>query len=437
MVDSIQTEIDKGRMSVKWRSNPIDDPIRTIDKSWNTTGTPAWSFDDTNCSLGWHQQTSSINNRAWLNYQKANWPVDRRPRNMGGPFITTKLEVTLPGRKAWDLSRFSTSGVLIFAMKGDLLPSLEVQRLCKAIREGAIRSNAAWTEVNSLSSDELRVLGEKLMLSVVPTGAAFNAMTAIGEPIIDGALFGLPGRALLDSNPGGEFLNYQFAIAPLVSDIQDFNTALESYSKVISQYHRDADKRIRRRTRAYELPEVVTTSSNMTSCVTSAGRGVSTSLQTTTSNTKTTRTKRKIWYSGEFEYHIPKDLSTFETLLLDWDRAYNLTPTPDDVWNLLPFSWLADYFTNGGNAVRHLYLQAAEGATQVYGYVMCQTEVETTYVWNGSFRMGAALVPSSVTAVVKKTIKQRERVSPFGFHFTGVDLTPRQLAILAALGISK
>lgn len=73
----------------------------------------------------------------------------------------------------------------------------------------------------------------------------------------------------------------------------------------------------------------------------------------------------------------------------------------------------------------------------MYGYVMCHTEVEKTYVWRGTLRENNADTPNSITAVVRKTIKQRARVSPFGVHFTGLDLTPKQLAILAALGIAK
>jgi len=438
LVSTIQDYLDNLRKTVKWRSSPDPDPIRTLTRTWTSAGVPLTSVDSTNCGLGWHQQTSSINNRLWTFYRDTNWPRDKRPRNLGGPFITTKLEVSLPGRKHWELTDLHTSSHLpVNSLVGDILPHLEIQRICRNIWLDTIRSDAAWTEDNALNTGELQVTGERLMLSVVPTSAAFNAVTAIGEPISDGAFFGLPGRNLLDSNPGGEYLNYQFGIAPTISDIKNFNTALNSYSAVIAQYHRDADKRIRRKTRAYSLPEVVTTSSFTTAPVTSAGIGVSAGLQNSISGTITTRTNRKIWYAGQFEYHIPKNLSTFERLLFDWDRAYHLAPSPADVWELLPFSWLTDYFTNGGNSLRHLYLQLSEGAIQVYGYVMCHSEVEKTYVWNGQLRIDDVLVPHTITAVVKKTIKQRARVSPFGVNFTGVDLSPRQLAILAALGIAK
>lgn len=366
-----------------------------------------------------------------------NFPQDRRPRNTGGPFITTKLEVRLPSRQGYDLLRLSGGNKPLYAISGDLLPHINVQRICKSIREGTIRTNSVWMEDNSMSIPDLQVLGEKLMLSVVPTSAAFNAVTALGEPISDGAFFGLPGRALLNSNPGGEFLNFQFGILPTISDIQNFNTALESYSKVIAQYHRDAGKVIRRKTRRYDLPEVVTTSTFSTNPVTTDGRAVNALLFSSPSGTRTTRTKRSYWYSGAFEYHIPEHLSTFQRLMFDFDRAFHIAPSPADVWELLPFSWLADYFSNGGNSLRHLFLQASEGAVQRYGYVMCESKVEDTYVLTGTMRVNNIPVPGSITAVVEKTIKQRIRTSPFGVHFTGVDLTPRQLAILAALGIAK
>jgi hypothetical protein len=84
-----------------------------------------------------------------------------------------------------------------------------------------------------------------------------------------------------------------------------------------------------------------------------------------------------------------------------------------------------------------LFLQATEGATQWYGYVMCESVVKTTYTWTGLLYLSGTPTPCSITSVVVKTIKQRERVSPFGSAFTGVDLSPRQLAILAALGVAK
>lgn len=433
MVDTIQDYVDRLGTATKWRSHQ-EEPLRTHDARYLQDGTPIYDWNDTDSALGWHQQTSSIEH-AWGAIRRGH---KKRPRNIGGPFITTKLEVTLPGRTKYYLSRNATSGWLSYLCEGDLLPHIDVHRICKAIYEDTIRLHSVWTEDNAMNSDDLRIKGEEIMLSLVPTSAAFDAVTAIGEPIADGAIFGLPGRSLIiNHDPGGEYLNTVFAVQPTLQDLENLNKAFDTYTEVIKQYHRDADRLIRRRFKPIDLPEVVTTSSFATNPVTAKGRALSANLCSNSTGTITKRINRKIWYSGAFMYHIPKDMSAFETYIYDFQRAFKIAPDPVDLWNLLPFSWLADYFTTGQNTLRHLFLQTAEGAVQVYGYVMCTTVVETTYKWQGMLRINNQPTFTTMTATVQKTIKQRSRVSPFGIHFTGLDLTQKQLFVLAALGIAK
>lgn len=433
-MDTIQDYIDGRDTQTRHRSF-IHALLRTSDARYDSAGVPFYSYNDGDASLGYHQQTDSIDH-PWQFYKRL--PDARRPRNMGGPFISTKLAIGLPSRKSWDLSRYATSGWLSYQVRGDLFPHLDVQRLAKAVHQDNLRTTSVWTEDNAMSMTDLRLLGEKIMLSLVPTSAAFDAVTALGEPISDGAVFGLPGRSLLlNQDPGGEYLNTVFGIQPTTDDVKNFNTALDTYDKVVRQYLKDADKLVRRRTRRFQLPEEVTTSVFSTNPVTVGGRPLNANLCSNSSGTITTRINREVWYSGAFKYHVPKELSAFERNLFEWQRAYKIVPDPADIWNLLPFTWLADWFSNGGSALSHLFLQSTEGATQVYGYVMCQSQVQKTYTWTGRLWINGAFVPSSITAVVVKTIKQRARVSPFGVHFTGVDFTPRQLAILAALGAAK
>jgi hypothetical protein len=433
-MDTIQDYIDDRDTVAKHRSF-IHTNLRTLDARYNSNGSTVYEFSDDDSSLGFHQQTNSIDH-PWQHYRRH---ARGLPRNMGGPFITTKLAVGLPSRKTWKLRRNFVSGAPAYLVEGDLFPHIIPYGLAKLVRQDKLRTSSVWTEPDAMSSLELRLLGEKIMLSLVPTSAAFDAVTALGEPISDGALFGLPGRSLLlNGDPGGEYLNTVFGIQPTARDIEDFNTALGSYDKVIKQYLKDANKLVRRKTKPYSIPEEVTQSVSNTNPITAKGRTVtSTLLSGSGSCTIEKRINRKIWYAGAFRYHIPKSLSNFEKNLFEWQRAYKIIPDPADIWNLLPFTWLADWFTNGGDSLRHLFLQATEGATQWYGYVMCESVVKTTYTWTGLLYLSGTPTPCSITSVVVKTIKQRERVSPFGSAFTGVDLTPRQLAILAALGVAK
>jgi hypothetical protein len=439
LVDTIQDYLDKRDTLTRWRSSEDNVRLLTLDQRFNPVDDSViYSFNDSDSELGWHQQTSSLNHRSWKFYGPGKPMAHRRPRNVGGPFITTKLEVDLPGRKSWNLLRLNTSGKTLYIVKGDLFPHIDVHRICQAIYNGSIRNHSEWVADDSLNQADLQLIGEQLMLSLVPTSAPFDAVTAIGEPISDGGFFGLPGRGIFNQDPGGEFLNWNFAIVPTVADVQSLNYALENYERIVAQYLRDADRLVRRKTRPYDLPEEVTSSVVMTVPSTSKGRAVTINLASGSPIcTITKRINRKVWYAGAFKYHVPKDVSDFELTLLKFMRVFGIAPSPQDVWELLPFSWLADYFTNGGNAIRHFFLQSTEGAAQVYGYVMCESKVETTYVWRGTLRINNVDTPSSITAVVRKTIKQRVRVSPFGVHFTGLSLTPKQLAILASLGIAK
>jgi hypothetical protein len=429
---TIQDWIDENNTKTRFRSL-AHTSLRTSDVRYDSTGATLYSFDDGNASLGYHQQTNSIEH-PWRLFHKGIY----RPRNMGGPFFTSKLAVGLPSRKRWNLFRRAAGGWISFEVKGDLFPHIDVHRLARAVHDDTLRSTDVWNEEDAMSMLDLRAIGEKIMLSVVPTSHAFDAVTALGEPITDGAIFGLPGRNLLiEGNPGGEYLNWVFGVQPTTADVQNFNTALNTYDSVIKQYLRDADKLIRRRTRKFRMQEDVTTETVNNVPVTVGGRPLSSFLAQTGPCTIKTSITRDVWYAGAFKYHIPTSLSDFEKNLFEWQRAYGIIPDPADIWNLLPFTWLSDWFTNGGNSIRHLFLQSTEGATQVYGYVMCTSQVEKTYTWTGQLRVEDVFVPCSITAVVVKTIKQRVRVTPFGVHFTGVDLTPRQLAILAALGVAK
>lgn len=275
------------------------------------------------------------------------------------------------------------------------------------------------------------------MLSVVPTSATANALVSVGELITEGKLFSAPGKALLDQNPGGEFLNYQFGILPVVSDAKSFTEAASTFSETISQYRRDAGKVVRRKAGPYVLEESTSVRNYSNSLITPGRSTLSAFLVNSPKLTVTTKIKREIWYSGAFEYYIPEDMSRLEELIFEWNRVYGIVPDPADIWELLPFSWLADWFTNSGNALRHLFLQASEGATQRYGYAMCHSTVERLYEWSGRLCVAGTWRPATVSYTLTEDIKQRERVRPFGTTFTGHSLSPRELAILGALGIAK
>lgn len=387
------------------------------------------------CATGWHQQTTSLNNGgSWVFHGS----VGRRGRDVGGPFHTRRMTLRSKGTfPHFRLERLFANGNTSYFYEGMLLPNLEVQRIARAIFNDELDKQVAWQSSAAVKRSDLIVTGEQIMLSVVPTSATANAVVSVGELITEGKLFSTPGRGLADSNPGGEFLNYQFGIAPVVSDVKAFNEAADTFSETIRQYKRDAGKVVRRRTKKRRITETETETITSSYPVNPGGAAISAYLCTSPKLRKTTKIIRDIWYSGAFEYFIPREMSRLEELFFEWSRAYGIVPDPSDVWELLPFSWLVDWQSNTGNAIRHLFLQASEGAVQRYGYVMCHSKVVTTYEWSGMLRIGNVPQPSTFTYVLEEDVKQRERVRPFGVNYTGEELSARQLAILAALGIAK
>lgn len=432
---SVQDYVDSLYETVKHRSHAGEE-LWGHNARFTYAGAPMYNYLDGGCANGWHQQTSSL-------YQGGAWHrqgVEQlRGKNVGGPFFTRKVLLRGVGAyphyrllRTYDGSRPS------FFYEGYLFPSQQVRDIARKIFLNELDKHVVWTSSNAMDKTSLRQKGEQIMLSVVPTTAPANAVVSVGELFTEGKLFSTPGKSLLDQNPGGEFLNTQFGILPVVSDAKAFKQAASEFTDIMRQYKKDSGKIVRRKAGPYTVTDETTQATyNGITPATPRGDVLSAYLASSSKLVVTKHTLRKVWYSGAFEYLIPRDLSRLEELMFEWNRAYGIVPDPADIWNLLPFTWLADWQTNSGNALRHMFLQASEGATQRYGYVMCHTVVKTTYVWYGNLCMNDAFVPHTITAEVREDIKQRERVLPFGTTYTGNDLSVRQLAILGALGIAK
>jgi hypothetical protein len=77
-----------------------------------------------------------------------------------------------------------------------------------------------------------------------------------------------------------------------------------------------------------------------------------------------------------------------------------------------------------------------DGLVMHYGYVM-EHVVESDEIVLSGWTPQKGSFPSDLKIVVVRETKTRLRASPYGFGLTFEDFSPRQLAILAALGISR
>lgn len=255
---------------------------------------------------------------------------------------------------------------------------------------------------------------------------------------------------------GSEYLNLVFGWEPFVRDLRQMYHLWHDIDKRMAQLIRENGKSIRRKaqvaresdisdsktTYAYAFGGVPYAPPNWTS---SAG-----SIQTIT-----TRWSNKVWFSGSFRYYIPDVGSSL------WNKRARLAlfgalPTPELLWEVMPWSWLIDWFVNVGDIISNASPNAVDNLTTDYSFIMRQYRWEKTYhvtTWHsarddfggippskGSTAIGSWWKAYNGTHVSSESWEIKTRCgggNPFGLNIQLPDLSARQLAILAALGISR
>jgi hypothetical protein len=298
--------------------------------------------------------------------------------------------------------------------------------------------------LGALSPSEMTNLlaaGATAIARCIPTNPVSGLANFLGELKRDG-LPKAPGKSLLSSleqghairKHGSEYLNYEFAMLPTYNDLKSFARVAMNYDKVLSQYERDSGKGIRRR---YSFPSIVTTETATQSGNPHGGPSWFNSGTLTTTTVKTVDR----WFSGEFTYYLNLGQSDRDKRVRFSQEANKLLGTRlnvDLVWNLAPWSWAADWVTNVGDVFHNVSAFQADGLVMRYGYIMETTTIERNFTLDGySLQTGVSGSLAPLTLRLVQQRKVRVPASPFGFGLTLSALSPRQIAIIAALGISR
>lgn len=306
-------------------------------------------------------------------------------------------------------------------------------------------SDKAMYGFRSEDTSDLDTYGATAIAQCSPTNPVSNLGTGIAEIFREGFPT-LPGvqawkrRLETIKAAGSEFLNAEFGWLPLLNEVHEVRDAVKHHLTLIQQYERDANRQIRR---SFVYPEEHSEHS-----VTSTGRArivsrSDPSWDSVSPSTVTTRFEvtRRRWFDGAF-VHPPLDKSDIFSGLYDAESTANhlfgTTITPKMLWELTPWSWAVDYFTNAGDVVTNLQNLVQYGLVMRYGYMMEESieKVTNSISSSGLDRepgVSAGACPDSWVLIKSKV---RRAANPFGFGYTGSDLSPTQWAILAAVGIS-
>ncbi len=287
-----------------------------------------------------------------------------------------------------------------------------------------------------ISVSSLNAFGTTAIARCLPTNPAAGLSTFLGELRQDG-LPHLPGSEArkatsLARGAGSEYLNYQFGWVPFLSDIRKFAFAVKHSKELIDTYRAGSDKKIRRR---YNGPGDSTVKlSQGTGFATPSNLNVNTMVYMV----ETTETNRK--FSGAFRYHIPVGNAWYERLARYETYANHIIGsrvTPETLWNIEPWSWAIDWFTNTGDVIHNISSLGLDGLVMQYGYA-------TDYVrWTAdayaTTTFGIAGLPVGTKLSRHQETKYIRRVSanPYGFGITDASLSAKQAAILVALGLTR
>lgn len=365
------------------------------------------------------------------------WPPRKgKLYDQGGPFQTSlsKLVTTsLPfgvykSKSGWSTIQYTYQGPLI----------------CSPVAVLSDDSGNLGVPDLSSSDDDLDELGATAISRCEPTKSVSNLQTALAETLKEGlpSLIGVGSwknrTDSLRKKGSSEYLNYQFGIAPLLSDISSVGKAAKNASSIVRQYERDEGNVVRRK---YFFPLVTESSGpdpvdgalcpniNLFIGPRSFGSGQIFRIRQVT---------KKRWFAGAFTYYIDGGNDFFSKMHRQAqyaDKLFGFSISPETLWNLTPWSWATDWFANTGDVIHNLEAFKVGNLILRYGYMMETTIIRDTYGWKYDSEYPDQ--PSVSPLIVERTIKKRRVANPFGFGVQWNDLSPFQLSITAALGLNK
>jgi len=294
------------------------------------------------------------------------------------------------------------------------------------------------------------VLGAQAIARCSPSNPTVDLSVTVGELVKEGIprLIGSTLRSMASMTSrdrrkaiAGEYLNYEFGWKPLVNELSDLYRTVLSLDVVINDYLRNSGKMVRR---TYEFPVLTETvakelTTNVSSWTAISGGFINDPLTINKGKViRVHKTEIRHWFSGAFSYYVPPADSLRNEMaraVIIAKKSLGITLTPDTLWNLAPWSWAVDWFSDTGDVISNWSNWAIDNQVLLYGYMMEHSRSTYTYTFVGPSGLTGGARPPSVTTV--NETKRRIKASPYGFGLTSGDLSARQKAIAAALGVSR
>jgi len=390
------------------------------------------------------QETTSFRTRSSADVVSQSLDLDffkGEKTDTGHPFSTLRKKVVFgPATYSKFLDRYGTS-----RLNGSCMPNPGKSTLV----------NKYFVPIPSWNSNQY---GAKAISKTIPTTpeaglAAFAGELREGLPSMIGLNLLKNKQGSQARNLGSEFLNMQFGWLPLIADVNKLCRAIIDSEKILKQYRRDSGRLVRRQHK-FPIEKVNTTVQDLHfgqgenyfigMCSDTSPEGVvglTSSFSSGQSGqfTETTSTSQRIWFSGAYTYFLNEDdsfLGRLERYSQEANKLLGTRITPEVLWQLAPWSWLADWNANIGVNISNATAFQNDNLVLKYGYLMRETRTDHTYtvVIPESSDYG----PRCVAALsYQQVLKERVKSTPYGFGLNSSQFTDKQWSILGALGMTR
>jgi len=242
------------------------------------------------------------------------------------------------------------------------------------------------------------------------------------------------------------FLNHNFGWVPFVKDLADFLSNLRDLQQKIERVSKENGQWIRRRSilENVELDEQVPGWS---------GTGIHNVWPLNTSPANDTWVGTPTWEYrhkiqkvstsvGAFRYYIPE----FDVNSPEWGglglvrRAlaiHGARINPYHIYQAVPWSWLVDWLTPVGHDLQVLQDSMSDDLVCRYLYTTTHYAESIEFKQFVPFNIDSGGYRTLNWSRTLETKQRKEAGSPYGFGLSWDNLSPKQMAILAALGVTR
>lgn len=155
------------------------------------------------------------------------------------------------------------------------------------------------------------------------------------------------------------------------------------------------------------------------------------------------RTVVDVWFQGTFRYFVG-NIGSSQWTTRATQALFGGDLTPSVLWEVIPWSWLIDWFANVGDLLSNLSTNAVDDEAysncNVMRHEYTLREVTCGVVWDridNHFNVNLPGGDESLVYSLKTENKMRHAASPFGFGLNWPDFSLRQIVIAAALGFTR